>query len=111
MTIAVNQKNLRELLNHLKQSAKKRNIHFDLTMDDLNNLSFPLTCPILGIPLYFNRGFAADNSYSVDRVDSNKGYTIDNIIIISNRVNTLKSNATVDEMRKIADFYAKLNEA
>ena len=111
MAIAVNQKNLRELLNHLKQSAKKRNIHFDLTMDDLNNLSFPLTCPILGIPLYFNRGFAADDSYSVDRISNDVGYTIDNVIIVSNRVNTLKSNATVDEMRKIADFYAKLNEA
>ena len=111
MTIAINQKNLRELLNHLKQSAKKRNIHFDLTMNDLNNLSFPLTCPILGIPLYFNRGFAADNSYSVDRISNDVGYTIDNVIIVSNRVNTLKSNATVDEMRKIADFYAKLSEA
>lgn len=110
MTTAVNQKNLRELLNHLKQSAKNRNIYFDLTMDDLNNLSFPLTCPILGIPLHFNRGFAADDSYSVDRVDSSGGYTIDNIIIISNRVNTLKSNATVDEMRKIADFYSTLNQ-
>ncbi len=108
MTIAVNQKNLRELLNHLKQSAKKRNIHFDLTMGDLNNLSFPLTCPILGIPLYFNRGFAADDSYSVDRISNDVGYTIDNVIIVSNRVNTLKSNATVDEMRKIADFYTKL---
>lgn len=111
MAIAVNQKNLRELLNHLKQSAKKRNIHFDLTMDDLNNLSFPLTCPILGIPLYFNRGFAADDSYSVDRISNDAGYTIDNVIIVSNRVNTLKSNATVDEMRKIADFYTKLDVA
>ncbi len=111
MTIAVNQKNLRGLLNHLKQSAKKRDIYFDLTMVDLNNLSFPLTCPILGIPLYFNSGFAADDSYSVDRIDSDKGYTIDNVIIVSNRVNTLKSNATVDEMRKIADFYSKLGAA
>lgn len=107
--IAVNQKDLRLLYNALKGSAKKRGIPFELSMNDLNNLSFPLTCPILGIPLYFNTGTARDDSYSIDRLKSSKGYSIDNIIVVSNRVNTLKSNATVDEMRKIADFYSNLD--
>jgi hypothetical protein len=107
--IAVNQKDLRLLYNSLKGSAKRRGIPFELTMSDLNNVSFPLTCPILGIPLQFNNDCAKDNSYSFDRISSEKGYSIDNIIIVSNRVNTLKSNATIDEMRKIADFYSNLD--
>lgn len=109
MYTAVNKKDIKELYNHLKNSAKRRNIEFTLTVLDLYNISFPLTCPILGIPLYFNRGSECDDSYSFDRIDSTKGYTIDNIIVVSNRVNKLKSNATLDEMRKIADFYSELN--
>lgn len=107
MHIDINKKDLKELYNHIKGSAKRRNIDFSLTMTDLYNLSFPLTCPILGIPLYFNRGSECDNSYSIDRIDSSKGYSIDNIIVVSNRVNKLKSNATKDEINKMAIFYTQ----
>ena len=105
MDTHITQKNLKTLYNQLKQGAKKRNIDFDLTPNDLNNLSFPITCPVLGIPLVFNRGSVQDNSVSIDRIDSSKGYTIDNIVVVSNRVNKLKSNASLDEMVKIVNFY------
>lgn len=108
MSTAVNQKDLKDLYNHLKSSAKRRGIDFHLTMTDLYNISFPLTCPVLGIPLIFNRGQENDNSYSFDRIDSTKGYSLDNLIIVSNRVNKLKSNATLEEMEKIVDFYKSL---
>ena len=110
MNIHITQKDLKQLYNQLKQSAKKRGINFDLTMSDLNNLSFPITCPVLNIPLAYNRGLAQDNSFSVDRKDSTKGYTTDNIIVVSNRVNKLKSDASLEEMQKIVNFYSKLNE-
>ncbi len=99
-------KDLKQLLSQLKQSAKKRNIKFDLDMSDLNNLSFPLTCPVLNIPLTFNTGRAQDNSYSIDRIDSSKGYSADNIIVVSNRANRLKSDATSEELKFLAEFYA-----
>jgi len=108
MTTHVTQKNLHSLLNQLKSSAAKRNIPFELTMSDLNDLSFPITCPVLNIPLCFNVGSAKDNSYSVDRIDSTKGYTPDNIVVVSNRVNKLKSNANYEEMEKIFKFYGTL---
>jgi len=95
---------IKSLYNRLKSSAKKRNIPFTLTLTELNNLTFPISCPILNIPLNSNNK-QSDNSYSVDRIDSDKGYEIDNIIVVSWKANRLKNNATKEEMEKIAEFY------
>lgn len=93
------------LYNRLKSSAKKRGILFTLTLTELNNLTFPITCPVLGIPIKFNKGTQQDNSVSIDRIDSSKGYTIDNIVVISWKANKLKNNATKEELKKISEFY------
>ena len=45
---------------------------------------------------------------SIDRIDPKKGYVKDNIIVVSMRANRIKTDATVDEIRKVADFYEKL---
>ena len=91
------------IYNRLKQSAKSRNIPFDLTITQLNDLTFPISCPILGMPLKFNRERMQDDSYSIDRIDSTQGYTIDNIRVISWRANRLKNNATNEELIKLAN--------
>lgn len=98
------------LYNRLKSSAKKRGIPFSLEKIDLFYLSFPITCPILGMPLKFNRGKQEANSYSFDRIDSNKGYEIDNIVVVSWQANRLKNNATLEELEKIAEFYSGLGK-
>jgi hypothetical protein len=110
MFTPVYKKEIKELYNHLKGSALKRGIPFSLTVVDLNNLSFPLTCPIFGMPLVFNRNNVEDNSYSVDRIDSSKGYEKDNIVIISQKANRIKTNATLAELRQIVSFYEVLLE-
>jgi hypothetical protein len=96
---------IKTIYNRLKSSAKRRGITFDLTLSDLYYLSYPITCPVLGIPLRFNRGKAEDNSYSIDRIDSTKGYSIDNIIVISWKANKLKSTASMDELKRLNDYY------
>lgn len=93
---------IKTIHSRLKSSAKKRGIHFNLQLTDLYELSYPLTCPILGIPLQFNRGKVQDNSYSIDRIDSSLGYVQDNIQVISYRANMLKNNATVEELELLA---------
>ena len=93
---------IKSIYNRLKGSAKKRDIPFDLTITQLNELTFPISCPVLGIPLKFNRGQMQDDSYSIDRIDSTQGYTIDNIRVISWRANRLKNNATNEELIKLA---------
>ena len=105
MYTPVYKKEIKTLWTHLKNSAAKRGIPFNLTISDLNNLSFPVTCPIFGIELYFNRSCASDNSYSIDRIDSSRGYEIDNIIVISQRANRIKNNATFEELEKLVKFY------
>lgn len=97
----------RTLLNRIKASAKNRGIPFDLELSEINNLSFPITCPILGIPLKYHMGKAQDDSYSFDRIDPNYGYTIDNIIIISHKANRLKNSLTPELIEKFNQIYAE----
>ena len=49
-----------------------------------------------------------DLTKSIDRIDPKKGYVKDNIIFISMRGNRIKTDATVDEISRVADFYEKL---
>ena len=97
----------KKLYNRLKSSAKKRNINFSLTTSDIINLTFPITCPILNIPIKFNKGKAQDDSISIDRIDSTRGYEVDNIIVVSWKANRLKNNASKEDLEKISNFYNK----
>ena len=96
----------KELYAKLKSSAKKRNIQFELTVQDLYQIDFPITCPVLGIPLHWNIGEAKEDSYSFDRIDSTKGYTFDNLEIISLKANRAKNNLNEAEMKKFCLYYA-----
>jgi hypothetical protein len=96
----------RELHSKLKGSAKKRGINFDLTIHDLYCIDFPITCPVLGIPLRWNIGEARDDSYSFDRIDSSLGYTFDNLEVISVKANRAKNNLTEEEMKKFCLYYS-----
>ena len=92
----------------IKARAKRDNIAFVLTHSDISDLTIPINCPVLGIPLRQERGRQTDNSISIDRIDSDQGYTPDNVVIVSWRVNRLKSNATLDEMKKMTAFYESI---
>ncbi|CAB4222408.1 hypothetical protein UFOVP1655_96 [uncultured Caudovirales phage] len=96
----------RELYSKLKNSAKKRSIEFDLTIHDLYMIDLPISCPVLGIPLRWNIGEAKDDSYSFDRIDSSKGYTFDNLEVISFKANRCKNNLTEEEMKKFCLYYS-----
>jgi len=96
------------IFNRLKSSAKKRKIKFTITKLDLMNLSWPITCPVLGIKLEWNTGQAEDNSYSIDRINSARGYEPDNIIVISNKANRMKNNGSLGDLKSIAEFYENL---
>ena len=90
----------------LHQSAKDRSarkgIEFSITVEDV---IVPKYCPVLGIELKVSkcRG-GLDNSPSLDRVDSSKGYILGNVVVMSDRANTIKNNGTAEEHEKIAKF-------
>lgn len=105
MNTHLTQKDFKLLWSQLKNSANQRGIDFDLKPTDIDTIGIPLTCPVLGIPLFFHRHKVQDDSISFDRVDSTKGYTVDNVLVVSYRANRLKSDATLEELRRITRFY------
>lgn len=83
-----------------KHHAEKANREFTITVEDI---VIPERCPYLDIPLIKKElGPRADGQASIDRKDSNKGYTKDNIQIISWLANRMKSNATEEQLLKFA---------
>lgn len=94
----------RILLATAKHRARKKQIPFDLTVDDI---FIPDICPILGIKLVrrLGQGYGAGpSSPSLDRIDTNKGYTKDNVHVISYKANAMKSNATAEELKLFATW-------
>jgi hypothetical protein len=90
-----------------KSRAKQAGIDFDLIFEDV---IFPSHCPALGTLLdyTFGNGKCPPNSPSFDRIDPRKGYVTGNVIVISSRANTIKNNASVDELLRVASFYQQL---
>lgn len=88
----------KELLRAAKQRALQKGLDFDITIDDI---VLPENCPLLGIKLQTHDYKASGNSYSIDRIDSSKGYIKGNVWVISKRANTLKNNATLEELKTL----------
>ena len=87
-----------------KGRAKKEGCAFNLDPEDIR---IPEVCPILGIKLVRGNGRVVEASPSVDRIVPSLGYVKGNIQIISFKANTIKSNATLDEIEKVAAFLRK----
>jgi hypothetical protein len=86
-----------------KDRAIKCGVPHTITKDDI---VIPSHCPIFGIPLVVAKGTPTDNSPSLDRIVPKLGYVRENIIVISWRANSIKRNATVAELRALANFYS-----
>ena len=84
------------MYNTSKQRAKKRNINFTIIKEDI---VIPKFCPLLGIPItnIMGKGRQQTNA-SLDRLDNTKGYTKDNIQIISDLANRMKQDATPEQL-------------
>jgi len=81
-----------------QDSARKRNLPFKLKISDIN---IPARCPLLGIRLFHGTQRRTENSPSLDRFDNSKGYTPENVWVISRRANRIKNDATFAEFEKL----------
>lgn len=90
------------LLRNARSRAIKKNIEFDLVESDI---TLPETCPILGTE--FDRS-SRRYSYSLDRVNPNKGYTKDNVWVISQIANAMKWDSTHEERVLFAKWVLSL---
>lgn len=82
-----------------KNRARKQGVDFTITPYDIK---IPAACPILGVLLLWND--KRDFRPSIDRRDNAKGYTVDNICVISMRANRIKNDATLEELRAILRY-------
>lgn len=98
--------------------AKKKGLEFTITLEDVRALAEKQNnkCALTGVELNWdpkaNRGSRrcpADRG-SLDRIDSRKGYTLDNIQLLTDFANSYKSNYPLEDLlpfcRGVVKFFA-----
>lgn len=93
---------VKTLLKSARERARTEGVTFDLSLSDI---LIPDSCPALGTPLVkkHGKGGGAD-SPSLDRLKPELGYVPGNVAVISNRANSIKNNATSDEILKVCSW-------
>ena len=87
----------------------KENLNYKKFRKDKLNLAGS-KCPDLGVDMEIFKLGSINNdlTQSIDRIYPKKGYVKGNIVVVSMRANRIKTDATVDKIRKVGDFYEKL---
>lgn len=83
----------------LRESALKRGIHFDLTVQEVMEVGRPKFCKYLEVELDYAATKVSPNSPSINRVDPSIGYVKGNLEVISNKANSMLLNATKEELK------------
>lgn len=97
----------RIILYRAKTRAKKYSLDFNLGCEDIE---IPEVCPALGIKIEWGQKGWSDNAPSLDRIDNTKGYIKGNVVVVSNRANLLKKDASVQELINLAKFYEQMEQ-
>jgi hypothetical protein len=92
------------VLPFIKSRAKKKGLSFNITADDI---PLPDVCPIFGTKLIIGIGKQGNDSPSIDRIDPAKGYVKGNVVVISQRANSLKREASLADLETMVAFYRK----
>lgn len=83
-----------------KERAKNKNLEFNIEISDI---TIPEYCPLLETKLSKGKFKHYQDSPSLDRIDSTKGYIKGNIRVISVRANTMKNSAN----RELLEVFSK----
>ena len=92
-----------QLLRSARMRAKQKGIECTITQDDIH---IPHLCPVFKVPLQKNTPYAP----SLDRFDSSKGYTPDNICVMSRRANVMKNDGTLTEHLMLVEWMKNREE-
>jgi len=91
-----------------KRAKSDKYYPFDLEPTDI---VIPLVCPLLGVPLVTTNTEIKPNSPTLDKIIPELGYTKGNVWVISHRANTIKSDASLEELKMLTkNLKKKLNE-
>ena len=95
---------------------KKRKIDFDITIDDVLKvyLDQGKVCSLSGIPIGWTMVEKSHN-ISIDRIDSNKGYHLDNIQLVYPKINMMKFTYSQDEFidmcKRVSNYTMSVEES
>ena len=81
-----------------KSRSVKKGLDFDLEISDI---VIPEVCPVFKVPFDKNN---KDYTYSIDRIDPRKGYVKGNVMIICNKANRIKSDASATELVQVLNY-------
>lgn len=92
---------IKRLLHGARKRAKAQGLPCTITEEDI---IIPQYCPYLGTELETSspRGSSRSNVYSLDKIIPELGYVPGNIEVISHLANTMKSNATEEQLVRFA---------
>jgi len=103
---------MRKLIGAYKIGAKRRGFVYDLTEEQFHELT-QKDCHYCGAKpsnIYMSKGYNGNYIYNgLDRIDNNKGYTIDNVVPCCYICNQAKHNLTIKDFQEwIRKVYNKL---
>jgi hypothetical protein len=93
--------------------SRMQNLEFDLTVEWMfEQFGDQTKCPILGYDLIWISTCPEDRPHvaSIDRIDSAFGYTRDNVWVICELANRMKTNASLDDIQRFAAFYGRSDD-
>lgn len=93
------------LLHRARSRSIKKNIFCNITEEDI---ILPSVCPLLEIPFQYGSRHDKWLTYSLDRIDNTKGYVKGNVQVITYLANTMKSQATKEQLITFAKNILKL---
>lgn len=102
------QQHLKRYLQNARSRAKRDNVPFDLTLQDLADVATD-ECPIFHTPFVWGtsllgKGKTRPDSPTLDRILPELGYIKGNVAFLSYRANRIKDNGTMQEHYDIADW-------
>jgi len=98
------------VFNKIKSSAKSRKIDFDITIQQVGDLfeKQQKKCALTGIELILKKNLTDNKATaSLDRKDSKKGYTIENLHWVHKDVNKMKMDFKLDYFYYICELINK----
>jgi hypothetical protein len=94
------------LLSLARQRAKKSGIPFSITEKDFK---IGTMCPVLGVPYETGKDHIPHpHAPSLDRIDPALGYVPGNVVVISRMANTIKHDASFEQIGKVYRWLKRL---
>lgn len=94
-------KSVKQFIKIKTEQAKKRGLEWQITEEQYKELRSQKYCFYTGIELaYVQNSTQLSNSWTLDRIDNSRGYTIDNVVVCSYAANLIKEALCAESLKK-----------